>query len=75
MGWHAVKPNQPTWGRLFSFRQPWLGTDVKLCCVYNNKDEDNSPKNVNNTNYQASSQNFRQRKFVKNFKNFIKFEL
>ena len=29
-------------------------------CVYNNKDEDNSPNNLNNTNYQASSHKFRQ---------------
>ena len=31
-------------------------------CVNNNKDEDNSPKIVNDKNHQASSQKFRQLK-------------
>ena len=30
------------------------------CCTDNNEDEDNSPNNTNNTNYQASSQKFRE---------------
>ena len=30
------------------------------CCEYNNKDEDNSPNTLNDKNYQASSQKFRQ---------------
>ena len=30
-------------------------------CGNNNKDEDNSPKNLNDKNHQASSQKFRQR--------------
>ena len=30
------------------------------CCEYNNKDEDNSPKALNNKNHEASSQKFRQ---------------
>ena len=30
------------------------------CCEYNNKDEDNSPKTLNDKNHQASSQKFRQ---------------
>ena len=29
-------------------------------CEYNNKEEDNSPKTLNDTNHQASSQKFRQ---------------
>ena len=29
-------------------------------CTDNNEDEDNSPNNPNNTNYQASSQKFRE---------------
>ena len=32
------------------------------CCGNNNKDEDNSPKNLNDKNQQASSQKFRQLK-------------
>ena len=31
-------------------------------CGNNNKDEDNSPKNLNDKNQQASSQKFRQKK-------------
>ena len=35
-------------------------------CTDNNKDEDNSPINPNNTNYQASSKKFReQKKYVR----------
>ena len=30
------------------------------CCGNNNKDEDNSPKTLNDKNHQASSQKFRQ---------------
>ena len=30
------------------------------CSVYNNKDEENRPKNPNNPNHQASSQKFRE---------------
>ena len=29
-------------------------------CIDNNKDEDNSPNNADNTNHQASSQTFRE---------------
>ena len=35
------------------------------CCGNNNKDEDNSPKNFNDKNQQASSQKFRQLKRIK----------
>ena len=30
------------------------------CCEYNNKDENNCPNTLNDKNYQASSQKFRQ---------------
>ena len=33
-------------------------------CGNNNKDEDNSPKNLNDKNQQASSQKFRQLKII-----------
>ena len=33
-------------------------------CGNNNKDEDNSPKNLNDKNQQASSQKFRQQKYL-----------
>ena len=33
-------------------------------CGNNNKDEDNSPKTLNNKNHQASSQEFRQLSFL-----------
>ena len=36
------------------------GTNVYNRCGNNNKDEDNSPKNLNDKNQQASSQKFRQ---------------
>ncbi len=39
------------------------GTYRLKCCGYNNKDEDNSPKTLNDKN-QASSQKFRQQIYV-----------
>ena len=36
-------------------------------CGNNNKDEDNSLQTLNDKNYQASSQKFRQLKFIKVF--------
>ena len=36
-------------------------------CGNNNKDEDNSPKNLNDKNQQASSQKFRQKELCLNF--------
>ena len=36
------------------------------CWEYNNKDEDNSLKTLNNKNHQASSKKFRQLTFTKN---------
>ena len=37
-------------------------------CGNNNKDEDNSPKNLNDKNQQASSQKFRQLKLLNIFR-------
>ena len=35
-------------------------------CEYSNKDEDNSPKTLNDKNHQASSQKFRQQIVITN---------
>ena len=37
------------------------------CCRNNNKDEDNSPKTLNDKNQQASSQKFRQLRSLTSF--------
>ena len=37
-----------------------MGDMLNLVCGNNNKDEDNSPKTLNDKNHQDSSQKFRQ---------------
>ena len=57
---------EPTWNfELHPLLNQWRSPVLILlwkCCGDNDKDEDNSPKTLNDKNHQASSQKFRQNK-------------